>query len=317
MKKIAYLFFTISLFIKTDLFSNKYSDELYSKIEDLCNPSDDDYRLIENYLRYGFRKYTYRLDSWQYRGKARNISLLSPENLPIQHEIIPVNCDDTTRENCIILYTSFNFNYPNCLLNLVKIIQDSDFVGHIIYRIGGWPNVEAGDLSLSHLPYAFKLCAFNEAYRLGFKRVLWLDAPMRPKISLNKIFEWAEPKGIFTYDSGLSLFEESKYAEQVYKALELTKEEACNSYCINIGILALDFSHPIAMDIFNEWNHRTRTNEEASFSLRPEQSLFSAILNKHYPLSTFKKFSDHINTKNLAKLEFAYSKKEAQPNWPN
>ena len=190
-----FLFLIIPSFLSTD----QFSDQVYSKIKDLSNPSDGDYQAIEYYLKYGYRPYINRLDKWQYRGKARNLKLSSEYGNAIQHEIIPVNCDRNNFENCIILYTTFNFNYPEALLKLVEYIKNSDFVGHLIYRIGGWPNLEGGDLTLSHIPYAFKISAFREAYRLGFKRALWLDSPMRPTVSLNSIFEKIANLGIFTY----------------------------------------------------------------------------------------------------------------------
>ncbi|HNA61599.1 MAG TPA: hypothetical protein PKW79_00780 [Rhabdochlamydiaceae bacterium] len=90
-----------------------------------------------------------------------------------------------------------NKSFPKGLRRLVEAIAKSDFKGHILYQVGGWPNVEAGDLSLVDVPYAFKVSFFREAKRLGYQRALWLDTSILPVVSLNQIFAMIEEDGYF------------------------------------------------------------------------------------------------------------------------
>lgn len=313
--KVSFLFLIKFSVLSTD----QFSDQVYAKISDLSNPSYEDYQAIEFYLNYGYRPYLNRLDPWQYKGKARNLKLLPESGKTIQHEIIPINCDRNNLENCIILYTTFNFNYAESLLKLIELIKKSDFVGHIIYRIGGWPNVEDGDLALSHIPYAFKISAFREAYRLGFKRALWLDSPMRPTISLNSIFENINNLGIFTYKLPYSIEDLCPCGGRVssYKALQIYAHEAKGFYSILSGVIGIDFTNPTSLEIFNQWYHLTKYREVASYTYRLETTLFSVILNRFFTECPFRTYESHINCNDPSTNEFNYSKIEVQPNWPN
>jgi hypothetical protein len=302
-------------FLSTD----QFSDQVYQGIKDLANPSYEDYKAIETYLKFGFRPYIDRLDPWQYKEKARSLKLLPEDERTIQHHIVSVNCDPNDRENCLILYTTYNFNYPECLLKLVNYIKNSDFKGHIIYRIGGWPNVEDGDLELAHIPYAFKVSAFREAYRLGFKQALWLDSPMRPTVSLNSIFKQVKRLGFFGYQSTGLIDDFISPTEKLatLKALEITSDEAKKFYRVVGGILGIDFTNPTALEIFNRWYYITKYREQASFSYRQEATIIAVILNRYFNICPFKDRQQHINCEDPSTNEFNFSKIEAQPNWPN
>ena len=301
------------------LSADPFSDQVYARIENLSNPSYKDYAEIEFYLKFGFRPYIDRLDPWQYKEKARNLKLLPEDGKPIQHEIISVNCEPNDRGNCLIFYSTCNFNYAECLLKLVDDIKKSDFVGHIIYRIGGWPNVEEGDLELAHIPYAFKISAFREAHRLGFKRALWLDSPMRPTVSLNSIFDQITPLGFFTYQSTQLIDDLISDIDKssTLKALEITADDAKQFYRVVGGILGIDFTNSTALEIYNQWIYFTKYKEEASFSYRQEATIIAVILNRYFNKCPFKPRQLHLNCEDPSTNEFNFNKVEAQPNWPN
>jgi len=123
---------------------------VYGNIKDIRHPTNDDYRLIQEYLRNGKRG-LYRLQDNALLARSIKIIGNSDQELP-QSWMSCVNCSSADKENCVIMYSTFNRNYPNALKRVVKTIENSDFRGHVLYRIGGWPNVEGGDLVLSHVP---------------------------------------------------------------------------------------------------------------------------------------------------------------------
>lgn len=202
MKQRTKQFLSLILAISSLITNNVFGDDVYAPVEvydhikDICHPTLDDYWRIQQYLTYGERSIIKRLDDYQ--PNARNFKLIGtePDELP-QSGMIAVNCSENDRENCLIVYSSFNKNYPRGLKRLVKLVSESDFKGHILYRLGGWPNTEEGSLTLAHVPYAFKVCFFKEAKRLGYKRAFWLDTSIVPIVSLNKIFDMIKEKGYF------------------------------------------------------------------------------------------------------------------------
>ncbi|MDB6081732.1 MAG: hypothetical protein JWO53_1004, partial [Chlamydiia bacterium] len=139
-----------------------------------------------------------RLNDYNYEHVTKTFKIIgnTPGELP-KYEIIPVNSESSDRENCVIIYSSFNRYYQQGLERLVQHIKESDFKGHIIYRLGGWPDTEGGSLVLAHVPYAFKVCLFKEVQALGYKRAFWLDTSILPLVSLNTLFRMTEEKGYF------------------------------------------------------------------------------------------------------------------------
>lgn len=249
---------------------------VYNEINDICHPTLDDYRRIQNYLTYGERSIIRRLND--YEPNARNFKIIGSTSAELpQSGTIAVNCDENVRENCLIVYSSFNKNYPRGLKRLVKLAAASDFKGHIIYRIGGWPNVEEGSLTLAHVPYAFKVCFFKEAKRLGYKRAFWLDTSIIPVVSLNTIFDMIKEKGYFIMGNSHMI---GPYMEpDAASALQLPMSETFKIPSCSAGIFGVDFTNKKAREIIDRW-YQAAQDKVAFFSPRSDQNVLSMILYK-------------------------------------
>ncbi|HSX11899.1 MAG TPA: hypothetical protein VLF61_00210 [Rhabdochlamydiaceae bacterium] len=243
----------------------------YPKIKDLYHPTIKDVRALHYYLKKGKRAAVENLKD--FKGRAR-IKLIGKANFPKQG-IIAVNCDEKDKENCLILYATYNKNYPEGLKHLIDHIVKSDYRGHILYRIGGWPNCEAGDFSLAGVPYAFKVCFFKEAERLGYKRCLWLDSSIIPLKSLNALFAIIEKKGYLAM--GNRFMVASFFNEASAKFFKLSMEEIAHIPSCSSGIFGLDFSHAKARQALELW-YSAAQDPTAFFSARPDQNSLSLIL---------------------------------------
>ena len=249
-------------------------DQVYSQIQDIYHPSLDDYRLIQNYLTNGVRSNIQRLND--YLPNARNFKIIgdSPEELP-QTGLVTVNCDESLKENCIITYSSFNKNYPRGMKRLVNLVAQSDFIGHVLYRLGGWPNAEGGSLVLAHVPYAFKVSFLKEAQRLGYKRAFWLDTAIVPVVSLNEIFKIIEEKGYFIMGNSHNI---GPYMDpRAAKALGIPMEETFDVPSCSAGIFGVDFTNEKGLQIVDAW-YKAAFDKDAFFSPRSDQNALSVIL---------------------------------------
>ncbi|HEY5259878.1 MAG TPA: hypothetical protein VIJ46_04450 [Rhabdochlamydiaceae bacterium] len=258
-------------------YADPHADAVYAQIRDLKHPTQADYRLIQNYLTFGNRPFLYRLKDYEQRAKDIKIIGRRPREVP-RSGSVAVNCAPNDRNRCVLVYSSFNERYPQGLERLVDLIKHSDFKGHVLYRVGGWPDVEGGSLTLAHLPYAFKVCYFKEAERLGFKRVFWLDAAIVPLVSLNDIFQTIEEQGYFTVGNTHSVGQHfNTYAAA---AMGITVEAAAQMPACSVGILGFDLTNERAKKTLDRWYEITKTSEEASYSSRPELNIISVILNQ-------------------------------------
>ena len=322
-------FFLLSFILLCPLFlsAHEYSDAVYSSIEDIYHPTFEDYQKVENYLNFGYRPHLVDIDHNHYSTKSKIFRLTPAENSnhKLTYRIEAVNCSEDTKENCIILYASCNSKYPESLLTLVEEIKKSDFIGHIVYRIGGWPNAEGGDLTLAHIPYSFKVCAFKEAYRLGYKRALWLDASMRPYASLNDRFLFMKKHGCFNYYSRRTLSQLCTKDNHLAN-LEITEKKARRMYTVCMGVFGIDFTNPTGLSLLSRWYDQTKNNEAASFTTWVETNLVSLIVNQLYPHFPFPRSKRHLfctqhykpgREPNYSTLHFSYNKLDVEPDWPN
>jgi len=255
---------------------DKKTPPIYAQIEDLLHPTLHDYRFIQDYLNFGKREKIGLLEDMTTRMRALKLIGEKPNEYPRSGKL-SVNCEPNEKENCILIYSTFNDRYPQGLERLVECIQNSDYQGHILYRLGGWPNTEAGSLVLSHVPYAFKISFFKEAQRLGFKRVLWLDAAVVPVASLNKIFKMIETKGCFVMSNGREV---GPYTNP--EALAFFGLNHSSTYQIpscSAGLFGVDFTQPIGRKIIDWWS-RAALDKDAFYSTRSDQNALSIILHQ-------------------------------------
>lgn len=252
-----------------------YADiPVYKEISSLTSPTTEDLHKIQNYLTHGERSIIKLLNDYQ--PNARNIKIIgdSPEEQP-QYGNIAVNCDENDRENCLICYSSFNKNYPRGLKRLVEFAKNSDFKGHVIYRIGGWPDIAGGSLKLAHVPYAFKVSMFKEVKAMGFKRALWLDTAILPAVSLNILFDMIKEDGYFIMGNSHNI---GPYCSPIsLQAFGISQELADRIPSCSAGTLGVDFTSDRGNTIFERWYHAAE-NKVAFFSPRSDQNALSIIL---------------------------------------
>lgn len=248
--------------------------DVYAELSDLYNPTEEDFFKIQDKLSNSVRPIIERMKDTAFIARDFKIIGNSPNEKP-SYNWMAVNSSEDERENCIIIYASFNRKYPKGLLRLVDVISHSDFHGHVHYRIGGWPNIEAGDLTLAHVPFAFKVCFFREMQKKGYKRVLWLDSSILPWVSLNDIFQMIQDKGFFvqgnSHDVGIYMNEDTA----AYYNLDL--EQTYSIPSCSAAILGIDFTNPKTAPLIDAW-YLAAKNPYGFFSARSDQNALSILL---------------------------------------
>ena len=249
---------------------------VYSQIPDIYHPALQDYHLIQNYLNYGARENIDRLGDMESRMRALKIIGKTPKEFP-QVGMLNVNCPADDRENCLLLYSTFNLSYPKGLKRLLKLALESDFRGHVLYRLGGWPDAQGGSLALSHVPYSFKASFFQEAKRLGFKRALWLDTAVVPLVSLNDIFTMIQQNGYFVMGNSHMIGPHMKPQAAAY--FGLTHRHTYQIPSCSAGLFGLDFTNEAGGKVLDAW-YKAAHDKDAFFSPRSDQNALSIILHQ-------------------------------------
>lgn len=240
-----------------------YQDEelecLWKSIKDINHPTIDDYRLIDVYLREGKRPY---LDEFR-NSEALNIYSKRLERIANFQLISPLLAEpifktyhfdaDETNPRCIVLFSSSNGIYPDKAKKLLAEIESCGYSGHVILRIGGFPNVEAGALKMCHIPYAFKVAALQEAQRLGYKEILWLDLAIHPMVDFEPIFWEIEQRGYFFLKVGSLNDNPLSILPKAAAALKLSPAFYDHIPHISSALLGLNMDDPKAVKLLENW----------------------------------------------------------------
>lgn len=252
--------------------------DFYKDIVDIRHPTKEELLVLQNKLLHTYRPILEWMGDTAFIPREFRFISNNPLEIPELGQLV-LNSQPDDRENCIILYASFNQRYPDGVRRLLQRISSSDYKGHVYYRIGGWPNIEAGDLRLAHVPFAFKPCFFKEMQAKGYKRVLWLDAAILPSpgVSLNTIFDMIKRKGFFIQagDHPIGIFMNEKSAE----AFGLTLHETSRILSCSAAIIGVDFTQPRTVSLVDTW-YQAADHPFAYFSARSDQNALSILIHK-------------------------------------
>lgn len=257
-------------------FHDEELEKLWSSITDINHPTVEEYQAIEQYLREGERPYLAPFGDHDRVQRIRGLQLIGPNNeLPLfeQHSL---NVTQETEGRCILIYASYNGIYPDKARNLLTELGTCGYSGHVLIRIGGFPDLEQGGLKLCHVPYAFKVAFLKEAQRLGYKEVLWLDTALHPLTDLELIFKTIKEKGYFFTNVGLLSDNRSTHLSSAAQELGIAAEQYHSIPHISSSIIGLNLLNGRAVRLLKSW-HEAAEKVYPFITCWPEELSLSII----------------------------------------
>lgn len=251
--------------------------EVYDQIKDICHPTIEDLQKIQNYLLHAERPDIKRLVDKEFIPRTFKFIGMTKEEMPF-YDWSAVNSREEDRENCIVIYSSFNERYPRGARRLYHMIRSSSFKGHVHCRIGGWPDIESGSLLLAHVPFAFKVCFIKEMQRKGYKRVLWMDASLLPFEDLNRVFEMLTQRGYLIQKNGHT-FHSPYMNVETAEAFGYSFDEASSLLSCAAHFLAVDLTQKKVVELVDDW-YAAAFHPDAFYSARSDQTALSLLLHK-------------------------------------
>jgi hypothetical protein len=279
MKKISLL--VILLCSTAYSFYDAELERVWNSVSDINNPTLEDYRSFENYLSTARRSYLdYFLPEAQ-KGNAKFIRFFEFKFVgdlgeqPIFERHV-FNVDEENKDRCILLYASYNGIYPSKVRKILSEIEQSGYRGHVLVRIGGFPNTTHGDLKICHVPYAFKVAFFREAQRLGYKNILWNDSAMHPLTDYAFVFKTMDERGYFFTTIGTLKRNASLHNLQAARSLGIDEEHYDKIFHISSGIFGLNMEKIEAQELLYNWHQETQ-RVFPCITLYPEELALSVL----------------------------------------
>lgn len=269
----------LSLLLITHLvysFEDAELSEMWSQISDISNPTLEEYKLIETYLRDGKRPYLEPLAFHDRFIRIRNLQLLGSNNeFPI-FEKHSFNINEQSKKRCIVLFATGNGLYPHKARNILHELQRCGYSGHVLLRIGGFPNLEDGGLKICHVPYAFKVAFLKEAKRLGYDEILWLDTALHPLTNLESIFSIIKEKGYFFTSVGQLSDNMKTHLPEAAASLGIDTTLYDRIPHLSSSMIGLNMKHNKAAILLENW-YTEAHNVYPFITCWPEELSFSVI----------------------------------------
>ena len=155
---------------------------------------------------------------------------------------------DLTNNKPCIINVSVNGWYKAGSERLERSLIFNGYAGDMIF----WRN-EYPPNSSSHQdnPYAFKIAAFREAFKRGYKIVMWLDSSFWAVKNPMAIFDVVNDKGVFAFRSGYNCA--NTCSDALLNATGITRDEAEKLPEIASGIVGINIDNPDGKKVFNTW----------------------------------------------------------------
>lgn len=190
-------------------------------------------------------------------------------------ELIEVNGGG---DNCVVLSCPIHPKYEALLLSLIEALKEIGFRGAIYYRIGGFPNPTGEEVRYVAVPYSFKIFTMIEAYNLGYKNVLWLDASVYPLQNLELIFQKIREDGaVFSWKK----FRKNGLLPKTQKILhELTGYQPGFFAHVSMQVFGLKMDLPWVQDFIEDYYKMVRLGTPF-ISCYPEEHVISSLAYKY------------------------------------
>ncbi len=282
-------------------------EALWSSINDINNPTLNDYLSVENYLKYGRRPYLDDFFNLPYllrflkehhifevdRSHAfsnrvlQELMLVGPnKEMPVFEKMFLGDASPSDLSRCIVFYVSYNEGphafdkrviYSEKMLEVLRELHLEGYKGHILFRIGGYPLIDRGGVRLAHVPYSFKILSMIEASLLGYENILWLDSTIHPTNNLSSVFSTLSEDGVFLLGTATKMNLDYDYgllSEAALTYSSLNKADLFDIEQISAAVIGVSFKNSRGHDLIQEW-YRLTTEVYPAMTLFPEQFLLS------------------------------------------
>lgn len=140
---------------------------------------------------------------------------------------------------CIVSYSSYNKMYYSYIDTIPESLKKFGFNGYFYSRKGGYPNPTGKEVQYAGVPYAFKIFLMLEAQKLGFNKIIWLDASIQPLRDPTPLFAQLEKQGSLLFDYTDEQAKRCLFPKTRQLLKDLTTTDAIAGQHINTAIFGL------------------------------------------------------------------------------
>jgi len=214
--------------------------------------------------------------------KGKVIDISNPV-LPIKRIFTVGNGGD--RKKCFVCCTALLDNRCDASQTILQSLEEVGFNGHFLLLNGGFPNPTGTELKYCGIPYNFKIYMILEAKKLGFEKVIWIDAACYALNNPECLFELLDD-GCDTVFRAFppNFFEPNTYKNICFpKTIELMSKlvdrDVKDDTTVNSIVFGLNLKSEKVLKMIEEYYEMVKVGLPF-LSAFPEELVFSCIMNK-------------------------------------
>jgi hypothetical protein len=148
----------------------------------------------------------------------------------------------------VIISAGINGWYGQGVRRLERSLNFEGWGGSILTWKDEYP---PGSYTHDHIPYYFKIAAFEEAIRQGYSHILWVDASMWAVKNPVKLFDLINEQGYYFFSSGYNLAQSVN--DRALAAAGLPRDEAEGVTEWASGLVGINMDNPDGSTLYNQW----------------------------------------------------------------
>lgn len=187
-------------------------------------------------------------------------------------------------KNCFVCCTTLFSDRYTASLTMKDSLENVGFNGHFLLLNGGFPNPTGCEMKYAGVPYSFKIFMMLEAKKIGFERVIWIDASCYAVNNPERLFDIVKEDDAIFRAFRPNCFRPDTCNNIVFpKTIELLSKlvnrNIRDDTNINSIVFGLNFNSSKINGFINEYYEMVKLGLPFLSSF-PEEIVFTSIFNK-------------------------------------
>ena len=216
--------------------------------------------------------------------KGLNAKIIDTINPVLPEKKLHKIGDGGDKKRCFVCCTPLLDNRCEYSKSIIQSLEEVGFNGHFLILNGGFPNPTGTEMKYVGVPYSFKIFMMLEAQKLGFDKVIWIDAACYAVNNVDRLFDM-----LGEYDTVFRAFYPNVFAPDCCinncfpKTVELlnsiVNQDVRSDTNINSIVFGLNLSSEKMKSFIEEYYEMVKSGLPFLTSF-PEEIVFSSLMNK-------------------------------------
>jgi len=193
--------------------------------------------------------------------------------------------DGGDKKNCFVCCTT-NLTNDRALRasQIHQSLEKVGFNGYFYLFNGGFPTPRGNEMKYLAVPYCFKIFMMLEAEKLGFEKIIWIDAGCYAVKNPQRLFDILNDddaifRQFWPYSPGIPTYENSVFKETINIINNITHGDLVNSINVCSVVFGVNMKSQKIQNFVNEYYEMVKLGTPF-LSYFPEEVVISAIFNK-------------------------------------